>query len=257
MAVGLLILFTVLIGSVWVLDTYPLAAVGTVIGVLYFAIMVGYIRRGQQEKPRPQKRRSVSARGRALELARENRVLTAMRRANSFKNSIQYIIVDIGVLVYEHDEDVPHIVRHQPLPLDAAFLRPFLQIWTPDDQTVEVAFELIDADERVHFRDHDEHELRDHTGVMCASWLPMQGIAVAERGQWSLRAYIDDMLMADHHLKWGTFRWDDLKAESPTDGELSKRLTAALKSGQIDTIGLDELLGYENADPQKIGRRAP
>ena len=244
------------VGLVWLLDTYPLLVIGVAIGILYFSIVVGYARRWN-EKPRSSKSRGSRARsdrGRALELARENRVLTAMRRANSFRNSIQFIIVDIGVLVYEHENDHPHIVRHQPLPLDAAFLRPFLQIWTPERQTVDVAFELFDEDENPHFRDHNGHNLRGHTGVMCESWLPMEGISVTERENWSLRAYIDDMLMADHHLEWGTFRWLDLKSESPTDGELSKRLTDALKSGQIDTIGLDELLGYE---PQKIGRGAP
>jgi hypothetical protein len=79
----------------------------------------------------------------------------------------------------------------------------------------------------------------------------MQGITVEQQSKWSLRAHVDGIQMAIHHFEWGTFRWDDLKAESPTDGELSRHLSNALKSGQIDTISLDDLL-----EPQKIGRGA-
>jgi len=186
----------------------------------------------------------------ALRLANKNGVPRATRRLNKYQVGTPRIIVDVGVLVYEHEHDEPHITRHQPLPLDAQFLRPYLQIWAMRRHTVDIAFEFVDASDRVVFRDATKHKLRERRGVTCQNWLPIQGISVDQNDTWSLRAYINDELVADHHLKWGTFRWDDLKAESPADGELSKHLTNALKTGQIDTISLDDLL-----EPQKIGRQ--
>lgn len=210
-----------------------------------FAVEEDYSRRGAAQEAAPSPRRAKSDRAApvASRGSRMHRVAArAVRKAGHDPDALAVAPVDIGVLAYESREATPTLYRETRLPEDAAYIRPFMLLRSPRRARGLIRFELLDGQGGVRFVDETEWELKaGETFVYPATWLPTERIEDCS-GEWVLRVYAADMLLAVHDFAWWDSGGGELRRYLTGDGEISDDLLEELSGARVERLSLDELL---------------
>lgn len=170
----------------------------------------------------------------------------AVRRAGHDPDALAVAPVDIGVLAYESREATPTLYRETRLPEDAAYIRPFMLLRSPRRARGMIRFELVDGQGAVRFVDETEWELKaGETFVYPATWLPTERIEDYS-GEWTLRVYAADTLLAVHDFTWWDSGGGELRRYLTGDGEISDDLLEELSGARVERLSLDELLDEQS-----------
>jgi hypothetical protein len=176
--------------------------------------------------------------------------LDAVRAAGRDPESLPVLPVDIGVLSFQGDNE-PVIHREWSVYDDVDYIQPFVQLRLPQMATGRVRFEIIDADgERAFVHEDDYHLVRGRNLVIPATRLPVHD-QQAMQGQWELRVYADNMLLASHEFEWQQTEVEPrsaLREHILEDGEISSELRAALAENRLQRMSLDELLAAQEEE---------
>jgi len=166
----------------------------------------------------------------------------AVRRAGQDPATLAVAPVDIGVLAYESREATPTLYRETRLPEDAAYIRPFMLLRSPRRARGKIRFELLDGQGALRFVDETEWELKaGETFVYPATWLPADRIEDFG-GEWTLRVYAAETLLAAHEFAWWDAGVGDLRRYLTGDGEISDDLLEGLSGTHVERLSLDDLL---------------
>jgi hypothetical protein len=168
----------------------------------------------------------------------------AMTRARYDFTTGNFVVVDIGLLVY-HSTDHPKITRTVPIPTDARWLRPFVEMYCNQGiQDVAVRLDLLDSKGNIHFAENKIYTLKGRTRIVTANWLPLDN-KEASLGRWALVVYVNNAPIAVHTFHWEAVRRDEILDELYEDGEINENLQEAVKKGKFRKMSLDELLGNQ------------
>lgn len=166
----------------------------------------------------------------------------AVRKAGHDPDALAVAPVDIGVLAYESREATPTLYRETRLPEDVAYIRPFMLLRSPRRARGMIRFELVDGQGAVRFVDETEWELKaGETFVYPATWLPTERIEDYS-GEWTLRVYAADTLLAVHDFAWWDSGGGELRRYLTGDGEISDDLLEELSGARVERLSLDQLL---------------
>jgi hypothetical protein len=180
--------------------------------------------------------------------------LRAVEQAGLNPDEVQVLPVDVGVMIYRGDDD-PVVYRTQPVPDDADYIRPYVQLRLPTKAVGRVKFEIVDGDGQVLFVHEDIHNLeRGRNLVTPSTWLPIHD-AHAMYNQWQLRITADGTPLATHQFEWAESTTKAMRRHITEDGELSNELRATLAENRLGSMSLDELLSYQEEEQSKQQRR--
>ena len=183
--------------------------------------------------------------------------LRAVEQAGLDPDTAQVLPVDMGVMVFQGDND-PVVYRTHPIPDDADYVQPFVQLRLPTRAVGRVKFEVIDADGQVIFIHEDVVNLeRGRNLVTPSARLPIHD-AHNMMGTWQLRVSADGMPLAVHKFVWQETNTRAIRRHITADGELSNELRASLAENRLGKMSLDELLSFQDGDqePQRQQRRS-
>jgi len=159
--------------------------------------------------------------------------------------------VDIGVFGHRGDS-TPRLYRTRRVPMDVDYLQPFIQLRLPKRAKGQITFEIIDDHGETLFFRAEKHELpRGRTLVVPSRRLPVHDALDMDEGNWTLRVRVGDTLLAEHSFGWieGV---DEFVAENiAEDGEISNELRAAMAESRLQKMSLDDLLAFQEPDPQQ------
>ncbi|MCA9327752.1 hypothetical protein KDA14_04455, partial [Candidatus Saccharibacteria bacterium] len=159
-----------------------------------------------------------------------------------------------GLMVYRGDDD-PVVYRTQPVPDDADYIRPYVQLRLPTKAVGRVKFEIVDGDGQVVFVHEDMHNLeRGRNLVTPSAWLPIHD-AQAMYNKWQLRISADGTPLATHKFEWSESSTRVMRRHITEDGEISNELRATLAENRLGSMSLDELLSFQEEDEQPRQRR--
>jgi len=197
----------------------------------------------EETSPAARWRAGGGARAAASRASRMHRVAAqAVRRAGQNPDTLAVAPVDIGVLAYESREATPTLYRETRLPEDAAYIRPFMLLRSPRRARGRIRFELLDGQGALRFVDETEWELKaGETFVYPATWLPADRIEDFG-GEWTLRVYAAETLLAAHEFAWWDSGGGDLRRYLTGDGEISDDLLEGLSGTHVERLSLDDLL---------------
>lgn len=182
--------------------------------------------------------------------------LRAVEQAGLNPDTAQVLPVDLGVMVFQGDND-PVVYRTQPIPDDADYIQPFVQLRLPTRAVGRIKFEIIDSDGQVIFIHEDVSNLeRGRNLVTPSARLPIHD-AHAMLGNWQVRITADGMPLALHKFMWAETSTRAIRRHITADGELSNELRASLAENRLGKMSLDELLSFQEGDeePQRQQRR--
>ena len=187
--------------------------------------------------------------------------LRAVEQAGLNPDTAQVLPVDLGVMVFQGDND-PVVYRTQPIPDDADYIQPFVQLRLPTRAVGRIKFEIIDSDGQVIFIHEDVNNLeRGRNLVTPSARLPIHD-AQAMLGNWQIRISADGMPLALHKFAWQETNTRAIRRHITADGELSNELRASLAENRLGKMSLDELLSFQDGDegsqsqPQRQQRRS-
>ncbi|MCA0456666.1 MAG: hypothetical protein LCI00_22020 [Chloroflexi bacterium] len=183
--------------------------------------------------------------------------LRAVEAAGLNPDAAQVLPVDLGVMVFQGDND-PVVYRTQPVPDDADYIQPFVQLRLPTRAVGRVKFEVIDSDGQVIFIHEDVHNLeRGRNLVTPSARLPIHD-AQAMHGNWRIRVSADGLPLANHSFMWQETNTRAIRRHITEDGELSNELRASLAENRLGKMSLDELLSFQEEDeaPPRQQRRS-
>lgn len=188
-----------------------------------------------------------------IENVRENRrqekrlIQTTMQRVNNDPSRSRFIIKDIGLLVYEDITSTPKVIRSQPVPLEARYLRPFAEVedqkLVRSDTPIRVELEICEEHAAVLFK--ETMNLDQSRQICIASQMLDTQTAQADLDDkhWSVRVRVDGQLIALHIFTWSKIGLRHIEAEAVRDGEISSKMRQLLKKeAGLTSISLDELL---------------
>jgi hypothetical protein len=181
--------------------------------------------------------------------------LRAVERAGLNPDEVRVLPVDIGVMVFKGDQD-PQVFRAQPVPDDADYIQPFVQLRLPTRATGRIKFEIIDSDGQRVFVHEDIHHLdRGRNLISPSARLPVHDAQAMHR-DWQLRVSADGVQLATHTFVWEESETKRVRRHLTEDGEISNELRATLAENRLGKISLDELLDFQEGDepPQKQRR---
>lgn len=179
--------------------------------------------------------------------------LRAVERAGLNPDTAQVLPVDMGVMVFQGDND-PVVYRTQPIPDDADYVQPFVQLRLPTRAVGRIKFEIIDSDGQVIFIHEDVNNLeRGRNLVTPSARLPIHD-AHNMMGNWQIRISADGMPLAVHKFAWQETSTRSIRRHITADGELSNELRASLAENRLGKMSLDELLSFQDGDeePQQV-----
>ncbi|MBI1279148.1 MAG: hypothetical protein GC179_13560 [Anaerolineaceae bacterium] len=182
--------------------------------------------------------------------------LRAVEQAGLDPDTAQVLPVDLGVMVFQGDND-PVVYRTQPIPDDADYVQPFVQLRLPTRAIGRIKFEIIDSDGQIIFIHEDVNNLeRGRNLVTPSARLPIHD-AHAMSGNWQIRITADGMPLAVHKFRWAETSTRAIRRHITADGELSNELRASLAENRLGKMSLDELLSFQDGDeqPQRQQRR--
>lgn len=182
--------------------------------------------------------------------------LRAVERAGLNPDEVRVLPVDIGIMVFKGDQE-PSVYRAQPVPDDADYIQPFVQLRLPTRASGRIKFEVIDSDGQRLFVHEDIHQLdRGRNLISPSARLPVHD-AQAMHNDWQLRISADGVPLATHAFTWEESQSKRVRRHITEDGEISNELRAALAENRLGKMSLDELLDFQNPDepPQKQQRR--
>ncbi len=175
--------------------------------------------------------------------------LRAVEAAGINPDAAQVLPVDLGVMVFQGDND-PVVYRTQPVPDDADYIQPFVQLRLPTRAVGRVKFEIIDSDGQVIFIHEDVHNLeRGRNLVTPSARLPIHD-AQAMLGNWRVKVSADGMPLANHTFLWQETSTRAIRRHITADGELSNELRASLAENRLGKMSLDELLSFQDGDEE-------
>lgn len=183
--------------------------------------------------------------------------LRAVEAAGVNPDAAQVLPVDLGVMVFQGDND-PVVYRTQPVPDDADYIQPFVQLRIPTRAVGRVKFEIIDSDGQTIFIHEDVHNLeRGRNLVTPSARLPIHD-AQAMLGNWRVKVSADGMPLANHTFMWQETNTRAFRRHITADGELSNELRASLAENRLGKMSLDELLSFQDGDeePPRQQRRS-
>jgi hypothetical protein len=178
-------------------------------------------------------------------------VLEAITTAGHDPNELPVLPIDLGFLVYKDKRD-PQMHRNAPIPDDADYVRPFVELELPAAVSGRIRFEILDSSGRSLFVDENAYQLKRGTQpIIAQTWLPIHD-AQAKDGMWQVKVSADGVLLANH-----VFEWDmqedaaAIRQHIQEDGEISAELRQAMAENRLQKMSLDELLAdQDEADEQ-------
>lgn len=180
--------------------------------------------------------------------------LKAVGRAGLNPDEVSVLPVDMGVMVFKGADD-PTVYRTQPIPDDADFVQPFVQLRLPQRAVGRVKFEIIDGDGQVLFIHEDIHNLERGRNLLTPSArLPIHD-AQAMGNAWQLRVSADGTVLANHRFEWQESSARLMRRHMREDGEISNELRATMEESRLQNLSLDELLDFQNDEDQQKQRR--
>lgn len=171
--------------------------------------------------------------------------LEAVQAAGHRPEDMALLPVDIGFIVYRGNEKrVLH--REAPITDTVDFIQPYIELYLERPATGTLRFEIVDGAGEVQYVREERHQLRaGRTPISAATRMPVGDFLYTD-GDWTLRVYAADHLLAVH-----TFGWVDadagaaLREHLSEDGELSADLELLIEDARLQPISLDELLSDE------------
>lgn len=182
--------------------------------------------------------------------------LRAVERAGFSPDDVRVLPVDIGLMVFRNDQD-PVVYRTQPVPDDADYVQPFVQLRLPTKAVGRIKFEIVDSDGQVLFIHEDiKHLERGRNLVVPASRLPVHDAHVMHRN-WQVRISADGTVLATHAFTWQESDTRRVRRHLTEDGEISNEMRATLAENRLQKMSLDDLLDFQSEDdPAEQQRRA-
>ncbi|MEZ4668918.1 MAG: hypothetical protein R3E39_13505 [Anaerolineae bacterium] len=161
--------------------------------------------------------------------------LRAVEQVGLNPDTVQVLPVDVGLMVYRGDDD-PVVYRTQPVPDDADYIRPYVQLRLPTKAVGRVKFEIVDGDGQVVFVHEDMHNLeRGRNLVTPSAWLPIHD-AQAMYNKWQLRISADGTPLATHKFEWSESSTRVMRRHITEDGEISNELRATLAENRLGSM---------------------
>lgn len=182
--------------------------------------------------------------------------LRAVERAGLSPDEVRVLPVDIGMMVFRSDQD-PVVYRTQPIPDDADYIQPFVQLRLPTKAVGRIKFEIVDSDGQVLFIHEDiKHLERGRNLVVPSARLPVHDAHVMHR-DWQIRISADGTPLAMHGFSWQESDTRRVRRHLTEDGEISNELRATLAENRLQKMSLDDLLEFQDEDdPAEQQRRA-
>jgi len=182
--------------------------------------------------------------------------LRAVERAGLSPDEVRVLPVDIGMMVFRSDQD-PVVYRTQPIPDDADYIQPFVQLRLPTKAVGRIKFEIVDSDGQVLFIHEDiKHLERGRNLVVPSARLPVHDAHVMHR-DWQIRISADGTPLATHGFAWQESDTRRVRRHLTEDGEISNELRATLAENRLQKMSLDDLLEFQDEDdPAEQQRRA-
>ena len=176
--------------------------------------------------------------------------LDSVKAAGLNPDEVKVLPVDIGIVVFRGDE-VPAPYRTHPIPDDADYVQPFVQLRLPQRATGKIRFEISDADGQVLFVHEEHHQLeRGRNLITPASRLPIHD-AHAMHGMWEMRVSADGMPLALYKFEWEEDNAQVIRRHLSEDGEISNELRSMLAENRLQKMSLDDLLSDQVDDDQE------
>lgn len=180
--------------------------------------------------------------------------LRAVERAGLSPDEVRVLPVDIGVMVFRSDSD-PMVFRTQPVPDDADYIQPFVQLRLPTKAVGRLKFEIIDSDGQLLFVHEDIHQLeRGRNLVTPAARLPVHDAHVMHR-DWQIRISADGTVLAQHSFGWQESDTRRVRRQLTEDGEISNEMRATLAENRLGKMSLDDLLSFQDGDDEAAQQR--
>ncbi|MBL8165657.1 MAG: hypothetical protein JNJ61_26975 [Anaerolineae bacterium] len=180
--------------------------------------------------------------------------LRAVERAGFSPDEVRVLPVDLGLMVFRTDQD-PIVYRTQPVPDDADYVQPFVQLRLPTKAVGRVKFEIIDSDGQVLFIHEDIHQFeRGRNLITPSARLPVHDAQAMHRN-WQLRISADGTVLANHHFTWQESDTRRVRRHVREDGEISNELRATLEENRLHKLSLDELLAFQDEDDEAARQR--
>ncbi|MBZ0281392.1 MAG: hypothetical protein K8L97_11685 [Anaerolineae bacterium] len=182
--------------------------------------------------------------------------LRAVERAGLSPDDVRVLPVDIGMMVFRSDQD-PVVYRTQPVPDDADYVQPFVQLRLPTKAVGRIKFEIVDSDGQVLFIHEDiKHLERGRNLVVPSARLPVHDAHVMHR-EWQIRISADGTPLATHAFGWQESDTRRVRRHLTEDGEISNEMRATLAENRLQKMSLDDLLEFQDEnDPAEQQRRA-
>lgn len=181
--------------------------------------------------------------------------LRAAAQAGHNPDQMRVVPVDMGFMVFRANHE-PDLYRTQPLPDDADYIQPFVQLRLPTRASGRVKFEIVDSDGRTIFIHEDIHELaRGRNLITPRARLPIHD-AHPMTHDWQLRVIADGLPLATLDFNWQESGTRYIRRNVSEDGEISNELRAALAENRLEEkMSLDELLSPQS-DTNESRRQA-
>lgn len=179
--------------------------------------------------------------------------LDAVARAGLDPNSVQVLVVDIGVMAFSTDQE-PAVYRTWSLPDHVDYIQPFVQLRLPSKATGRIKFEILDSAGRQMFVHEDNHSLqRGRNFITPAARLPIHDENLLN-GKWQMRVSADGTLLAQHQFQFMEASSSNIKQHIGEDGEINTELRAVLAENRLPKMSLDDLLAYQQDEDESQRR---
>lgn len=181
--------------------------------------------------------------------------LRAAERAGLNPDQMRVLPVDLGFMVFRADQD-PEVFRTQPLPDEADYIQPFVQLRLPTRAVGRIKFEIVESDGRTVFVHEDIHELeRGRNLITPTARLPIHDAHPMHR-DWQLRVSADGLPLAVLGFSWEESGSRLIRKHITADGEISNELRATLAENRLGKLSLDELLdAQQDEEPKRRSRQ--
>jgi hypothetical protein len=173
--------------------------------------------------------------------------LAAVKAAGYDPDKLEVLPVDIGLLAF-HENDEPAVLRSFPVPDNADYVQPFVQLRLPQRAVGKISFEIVDSDGQVVFVHQMQQALEKGRNLLSPPSRLRLHSGHNLRGRWELRVMADDTLLASHAFSWHLDDPDSIRQHINADGELSDELRASMAQARLDRLSLDDLLSDQDDD---------
>ncbi len=166
----------------------------------------------------------------------------AILNAGQDPQTLPVVPTDIGMLAYPSSDSTPTLFREANLPGDAAYIRPFTLLRSPQRARGKIRFEVLDEDGVRRFVDEQIYDLSaGETFVYPDTWLPVRNLESLE-GSWTLAIYAANVLLAEHVFVWQDVGGGAFRTYLTGDGEISDKLIDELSGTRLERLSLQDLL---------------